>query len=479
MSGYSSLRNLCGKGWKRKMPPRKRSITDEEIALIKGMLDSDIEKTKIQAYFTHPDRPVNFGRITNIEKGSYGPEVQSATQDEVGRFLSTWNAQRGKAVEAVIEEALDPRSLPPTHPRRMVSYFEQRADGIWTVMGGETDEIECKTSFHLGSKTLRAIAALANNRGGYIFFGVDNDEIKVVGLQNSRFQDTDPSKFSQAIRGAMEPTPRVEIGSFAIDKHTVGAIYVYEEPDGPVIASKTDQEFREGTIYYRYPGESRAIGAAEFRKLLSARDSRIRQQSGATIARLMDLGPRATIVDVGGATPEVTKIVREGIDEADVLRNFVRQERVEIPLAYLLRSCSTARSWLPIFYYLKQSGVPVSDVIEMVNARETSYVARKRDLLARLRGEKSAKSAAVGRVAGVLRLLLKGEYASPKNSKDAANIALAMTAIPDARLDLKKLLQLLRDSIDLIRADAAINVAVWSYIYKASARLDELYFRPT
>ena len=48
------------------MPSRKRSITDEEIALIKGLLARNIEKTKIQAYFTHPDRPVNFGRVTNI-----------------------------------------------------------------------------------------------------------------------------------------------------------------------------------------------------------------------------------------------------------------------------------------------------------------------------------------------------------------------------------------------------------------------------
>jgi hypothetical protein len=126
----------------------------------------------------------------------------------------------------------------------------------------------------------------------------------------------------------------------------------------------------------------------------------------------------------------------------------------------------------------KLSGLPVSEVIELVKGRETSYVARKRDLLARLRGEKSAESKAQGRVKLVLRRLLRSEYPSPKDSKEAADLAMAFTAIPDASLDLTKLLKMLRELIDVIRADAAINVAVWSYVYKASARLDELYFRP-
>jgi len=107
----------------------------------------------------------------------------------------------------------------------------------------------------------------------------------------------------------------------------------------------------------------------------------VRHQNEIRIAQLMDLGPRAAVVDASSEGPEIARIVREGIDEADVLRNFVRQEQVEFPLAYLLRSCSTARSWLPIFYYVKLSGLPLAEIIEIVARRETSYVARKRDLL--------------------------------------------------------------------------------------------------
>lgn len=115
----------------------------------------------------------------------------------------------------------------------------------------------------------------------------------------------------------------------------------------------------------------------------------MRHQNEIRIAQLMDLGPRAAVVDASSEGPEIARIVREGIDEADVLRNFVRQEQVEFPLAYLLRSSSTARSWLPIFYYVKLSGLPLAEIIEIVARRETSYVARKRDLLARLSGDTS------------------------------------------------------------------------------------------
>jgi Schlafen, AlbA_2 len=462
------------------MPPRPRSITDEEIALIKAMLQSGIEKTKIQAYFTHPDRPVNFGRITNIERDTYGPRIVAAAPDEVERFLASWNVRRGAAVSSVIEAALDPNTLPHTDTRRLSSYFEKRSNGVWILAAGETDEFECKTSFSIGSKVLRAIAALANNRGGYIFFGVANENARVVGLQNSRFQDTDPSRLSQAIRSAMEPMPRIETGICVLDQHTVAAIYVHREEDGPVIVSKTEQELREGTIYYRYPGESRAIAAGEFRRMLAERDNRIRQQSAANIAHLMELGARGTVVDMASGTREAIKIVREGIDEADVLRNFVRQESVEFPLAYLLRSCTTARSWLPIFYYLKQSSLPLSEAIEIIAQRETSYTARKRDLLARLRGEKTAYSCYnTGRIGRVHRQLLRSEFTTPSDSRAASDVVVAMTGLQDSRLDLNRLLQLLRESIEVIRSDASSRVDAWSYIYKASARLDELYFRPS
>src|ERR1022692_4682658 len=101
--------------------PRSRSITDEEISLIRSMLNRGIEKTRIQAYFTHPDRPVNFGRITNIERGTYGPAIEAAPDDDLDRFLAKWTETRGASVETVIETALDLSALPATDSRNLLT----------------------------------------------------------------------------------------------------------------------------------------------------------------------------------------------------------------------------------------------------------------------------------------------------------------------------------------------------------------------
>lgn len=48
-----------------------RSITDEEIALMKGMLALGMKNKDIQFYFNRPDRSVNSGRISQVAKGTY------------------------------------------------------------------------------------------------------------------------------------------------------------------------------------------------------------------------------------------------------------------------------------------------------------------------------------------------------------------------------------------------------------------------
>ena len=68
----------------------RRSITDEEIGLIKAMLRRGMRNRDIQFYFNRQDRPVNSGRITGIRSGDYGPEVPEATDAELDAFLATF-----------------------------------------------------------------------------------------------------------------------------------------------------------------------------------------------------------------------------------------------------------------------------------------------------------------------------------------------------------------------------------------------------
>ena len=81
----------------------RRSITDEEIGLIKAMLRRGMRNRDIQFYFNRQDRPVNSGRITNIRSGDYGPEVPEvpeATDAALDAYLATFTPAE---VEVVIE----------------------------------------------------------------------------------------------------------------------------------------------------------------------------------------------------------------------------------------------------------------------------------------------------------------------------------------------------------------------------------------
>ncbi len=67
-----------------------RTITDQEIALIKAMIARGIKNTDIQFFFNRPGRPVNSGRISNIADGSYSDSalIPAATDDELNTFLA-------------------------------------------------------------------------------------------------------------------------------------------------------------------------------------------------------------------------------------------------------------------------------------------------------------------------------------------------------------------------------------------------------
>lgn len=67
-----------------------RSITDEEIGLIKALLARGERNVDIQFHFNRPDRPVNSGRISQIGNGTYGPNVPAASQVELANFLANF-----------------------------------------------------------------------------------------------------------------------------------------------------------------------------------------------------------------------------------------------------------------------------------------------------------------------------------------------------------------------------------------------------
>src|ERR1700677_3249609 len=174
-----------------------RTVTDYEIALIKAMLARRMKTTDIQFFFNSPSRPVNSGRSSTIANGSYSDSasISAATAETLDAFLA---AHSPSTDTPSIAEASTGDETDPISRRTLAGMFSKDEAGNWRLAAGETDSAECKQSFSLrnAASWLRAVAALANNRGGYVFFGISDQDAagrcKVVGLSSDDFNRTDP-----------------------------------------------------------------------------------------------------------------------------------------------------------------------------------------------------------------------------------------------------------------------------------------------
>lgn len=203
--------------------------------LARGMKNKDI-----QFLFNRPDRAVNSGRISGIRDGKYGPsaKIKPAPDDAVDTFIKAHSSPTDIGAVAVpAANAASPAD--PLDHGTIKSLFSKKAAGSWALSAGETDTHECKSSFGLKHPQawLRAIAALSNNCGGYVFFGV-NDSLEVIGMKSDEFDKVDPATLSRRVRSVFDPTPRFKTTVIELDGHRVGVIHVERHQSRPVIAVK-------------------------------------------------------------------------------------------------------------------------------------------------------------------------------------------------------------------------------------------------
>lgn len=296
---------------------KKRSITDEEIALIKAMAARGMKGKDIQFFFNRPDRAVNSGRITGIKNGTYSDSaaIPAADDKSLDAFLASFEATEITASVKVLGTELSaPSENSPTSKAVLTEMFEKQGSDIWRFKHGESDKYECKQDFgfRYAGKWLRAVAALANNEGGYIVFGVkdkkitngkvDPDSYIVSGLKSPEFANADPVEFSKRIKATFDPTPKVETAILNLEGASVGFMYVRQHGSRPVIAQKGDgEQVKEGDIFFRYPGQSARIKYSDLRTILDERDRLSREQILPMVKKLLQIGPRdAMVADLAG-----------------------------------------------------------------------------------------------------------------------------------------------------------------------------------
>lgn len=490
--------------------------------LAQGMANKDI-----QFYFNRQDRAVNSGRISGIKSKDYGPSVPAATSEELEKFLKNFTdpALTGPSISAT---AVPREPTDPMDGSRLRSFFAKK-NGKWYCKVGETDEYECKEGFNLRSfgTPLKAIAGFANNRGGYLFFGVQDKptDFEVCGLKDGRFTDTDQNKFSQTIRSVLEPTPRFRVGVVTLDGLSVGVIHVEPHNAKPIIASKTEGVVAEGAIYYRYSGETKAICYADLRSILDERDLRSREAVLPMVQKLLELGPRNAMVAnlasgqlEDGERPilidpeslESIKFIKEGqFDEVDgaptlrvigdaqtvpaevlspvrtireevtvdaILRNFINRTPVEQPLSYFKQVSHEQAYTLPIFYYLHLAGQSRKDAVAALRANKNARSHSRDELIKLINGRRTLHTKLGGTRGATFNSICNNKNAQISTVRQAKDICSALTGMRESdKLNFDHFHSLLQKSLTLWEAGDG-DADLLGYIRRAAARLDEIEY---
>lgn len=491
-------------------------ITDQEIALIKSMMARGMKIADMQFYFNRPDRPVNTGRFADIRSGRYGrsAEIPLAPDGELDAYMADHTAGR------VVIEPVRPDPLAKSTLRAL---FEKQG-AVWRVTGGESEKVECKESFDLRGKWLRAVAALANNQGGYILFGVrdkdaEDGPLVVVGMKNTYFLDLDRLVLTRRIRSMFDPTPGFQVGSVKLGRRVVGVIHVDQHPGRPVMATKQDGDISEGDIFYRYPGQSLRIKYSDLRSLLDERDARVRAELQPMINRLVQLGPdRAMIADlttneltdgrrsirIDRELAETLTFVKEGhfvenlgaptlrlvgdvhvgdavkgakkgiVSRAEMLADFVDDTSRADPIDYLRFALEVSSGdWLPIRHFARLAGLDDERLLEFIE-RTPCPAFNKKNLKKRMLNPNAAFSAPTAKMRAWLTRIGSGEDIHPASAKEAGEIGRALQGISDplpASAD--ALRALAGELLDAIAGDASKLPA--TYIRRGIARLDEIF----
>lgn len=149
------------------------------------------------------------------------------------------------------------------------------------IKSRERNDLEYKESFGQKSwaKYAKTMAAFANNRGGYILFGVKDNPRQIVGV-NSAFKNFEQEKFTEYLNSYFAPEILWETGIIEIGEKSIGFIFTEEASCKPIIAQKAEssEKIASGDVYYRYRARSEKIKYAEMHRIVEDRAAKEREK---------------------------------------------------------------------------------------------------------------------------------------------------------------------------------------------------------
>lgn len=152
----------------------------------------------------------------------------------------------------------------PFTPEKLNEIFKLSLTHSDRVNSRESQRLEFKESFWDKSlpKYLKTCAAFANNKGGYIVFGIKNKPHLLLGLQGkslSEFNALDPERLTNYFNDYFSPEIVWVQDTYTVEGKQFGIFFIHESKNKPVMCRKMGEVVKEGEIYYRYSGRSENI----------------------------------------------------------------------------------------------------------------------------------------------------------------------------------------------------------------------------
>lgn len=177
-----------------------------------------------------------------------------------------------------------------------------------TLYHREGQEVEFKEQFNFAGLAdyFRDFAAFANNRGGYLIFGIKDSPRIPNGISTSsldQFNKIDEGTITGYLLDLFSTDIRWARTIVEIENKSFGVFKIYEAQNKPVIAKKdeskgTDQIIKNGEIYYRYGGRTQKIQYAELENIINKRVQQNNNQWLDLMAKIGRAGPQnAAILD--------------------------------------------------------------------------------------------------------------------------------------------------------------------------------------
>lgn len=171
----------------------------------------------------------------------------------------------------------------------------------------ESQYLEFKESFNLAGLAdyYRDFAAFANNKGGYLIFGVkDRPKRELVGLKENaveQFDKLDPETVTGHLLDIFKGDIEWEHDIFNVNGLSFGAFYINPAGVKPIICAKDEgkeQVLKNGEIYFRYGGRTQKILAAELEVIINQRIEQTNNQWMDLVQKIGRSGPaNAAILD--------------------------------------------------------------------------------------------------------------------------------------------------------------------------------------